>query len=76
MRGTAPTSTPPSQLQALNPGEAIPELIISAKALEGLLIVLKIMHLPFALMGVKKENTNVDISKLTYFKAFILMTLR
>ena len=68
MRGTAPTSTPPSQLQALNP-----ELIISAKALEGLLIVLKIMHLPFALMGVKKENTIVDISKLTYFKAFILM---
>ena len=68
MRGTAPTSTPPSQLQALNS-----ELIISAKALEGLLIVLKIMHLLFALMGVKKENTNVDISKLTYFKAFILM---
>ena len=73
MRGTAPTSTPPSQLQALNQGEAVPELIISAKALEGLLIVLKIMHLPFALMGVKKENTIVDISKLTYFKAFILM---
>ena len=73
MRGTAPTSTPPSQLQALNPGEAVPELIISAKALEGLLIVLKIMHLSFALMGVKKENTNVDISKLTYSKAFIIM---